>query len=324
MKNFRRITHLFLLLPVLVLSIFLCTPSAFAEKKYPDHPIDLLVPSGPGGGADQIARFISPILEKELKVPFPVSNLHGAGGNAALSKLISSRADGYSQAIFMGRILCSWATVGLGEFKIDDFEWLVRMVKQESAFFVPYNSPIKNAEDLFRIAKERPLKVAIHGHGNTDDISVRFLNSKGLKFVSVPFAKPAERYMAPIGGHVDVLYEEPGDVKNFIEAKQIRPVVIFSKQRSAFFPNLPTTYELGYEIGIPNWRGLIVRKGTPQEVINILEETLQKIMQTPLWAQYLKDEMAEPDSYLGPDEFSKQVRSEFEMLNRFAKEMKLQ
>ena len=135
-------------------------------EKYPSRPVDMLVPSGPGGGADQIARVMSPLLEKYLKVPFPVSNLHGAGGNAALSKLISGRPDGYSVSVFMGRIVCSWATIGLGDFKIEDFVWLSRLIKQESAFFVKYDSPIKDAKDLIRIAKEKPIKVAIHGHGN--------------------------------------------------------------------------------------------------------------------------------------------------------------
>ncbi|MEW6409579.1 MAG: hypothetical protein AB1488_05640 [Nitrospirota bacterium] len=58
-----------------------------AQSKYPNRPIDLVVPSGPGGGADQLARLISPLFEKQLKVPFPVSNLPGAGGNAALMKV---------------------------------------------------------------------------------------------------------------------------------------------------------------------------------------------------------------------------------------------
>jgi len=297
--------------------------TAHAADKYPNHPVDLLVPSGPGGGADQLARFISPILEKEYSVPFPVTNHQGAGGNAALTKLVSSRPDGHSISIYMGRILCSWATIGLGEFKMEDFEWLSRLVKQESAFFVKYDSPIKDAQDLVRIAKERPLKVAIHGHGNIDDISVRYLTGKGLKFISVPFAKPAERYIAPIGGHVDVLYEEPGDVRAFIEAKQLRPILMFSKKRSKFFPDVPTTYELGYEIAIPNWRGLVVRKGTPEEAVKSIEDTLKKIVATPAWQKYLEEEMGEPDSFLGPADFSRQVHDEFAALNAFAKEMNI-
>lgn len=294
-----------------------------AQDKYPNRPVDLVVPSGPGGGADQLARSIAPLFEKQLGVPFPVSNLPGAGGNAAIIKVKAGKADGYTMSVFMGRIICSWATLGLGDFKIDDFEWLSRLIKQESFFFVKYDSPIKNANDLIRIAKEKELKVAIHGHGNLDDITVRYLVSKGLKLSGVPFAKPSERYIAPLGGHVDLLYEEAGDVKSFLEAKQLRPIMIFSAKRSKFYPDVPTSYELGYNVGFPNWRGLVVKKGTSPDAIKALEAALKKIVESPAWEKYLLDEMAEPDSYLGPGDFRKQVYEEYDILDKFAKEYKL-
>ncbi len=296
---------------------------ALAQKKYPNRPVDLVVPSGPGGGADQLARKISPLLEKQFGVPFPVSNLAGAGGNAALQKVIASPADGYTISVYMGRVVCSWATVGLGDFKIEDFEWLSRLIKQESAFFVKYDSPIKDAKDLIRMAKEKPLKVAIHGHGNLDDVSVRYLVAKGLKLEGVPFAKPSERYMAPLGGHVDVLYEEPGDVKSFLDAKQIRPVMIFSTKRSKFYPDIPTSHELGYEVGFPNWRGLVIKAGTPPDMVKALQEGVQKIIELPTWQEYLKEELAEPDSFLGPEEFRKRVYEEYQILDKFAREYKI-
>lgn len=296
---------------------------AMAQEKYPNRPVDLVVPSGPGGGADQLARAIAPLLEKQLGVPFPVSNLPGAGGNAAIIKVKAAKADGYSMSVFMGRIICSWATLGLGDFKIDDFEWLSRLIKQESFFFVKYDSPIKNANDLIRIAKKKELKVAIHGHGNLDDITVRYLASKGLKLGGVPFAKPSERYIAPLGGHVDLLYEEAGDVKSFLEAKQLRPIMIFSAKRSEFYPDVPTSYELGYNVGFSNWRGLVIKKGTPPHIVKALEDALKKIVEMPAWKEYLKDEMAEPDSYLGPEAFNNRVYEEFDILDKFAKEYKL-
>lgn len=296
---------------------------AMAQEKYPNRPVDLVVPSGPGGGADQLARAIAPLFEKQLGVPFPVSNLPGAGGNAAIMKVKAAKADGYTMSVFMGRIICSWATLGLGDFKIDDFEWLSRLIKQESFFFVKYDSPIKNANDLIRIAKEKELKVAIHGHGNLDDITVRYLVSRGLKLGGVPFAKPSERYIAPLGGHVDILYEEAGDVKSFLEAKQLRPIMIFSAKRSKFYPDVPTSYELGYNVGFPNWRGLVVKKGTSPDAIKALEAALKKLIESPAWKAYLLDEMAEPDSYLGPGDFRKRVYEEYDILDKFAKEYKL-
>jgi tripartite-type tricarboxylate transporter receptor subunit TctC len=116
------------------------------------------------------------------------------------------------------------------------------------------------------------------------------------------------------------LYEEPGDVKSFIDAKQLRPIMMFSQKRSQFFPDVPTTYELGYKIGFPNWRGVVVKNGTPPEIVKSLEAALKKMTETPEWQKYLVDEMAEPDSFLGPADFQPSVYEEFKVLDAFAKQ----
>ena len=76
-----------------------------------------------------------------------------------------------------------------------------------------------------------PLKVAVTGFGSPDDITVNYFIGKGLKLISVPFAKPGERYTAVLGGHADLLYEQLGDVRSFIDSKQIQPVIVFLDKR---------------------------------------------------------------------------------------------
>ena len=186
---------------------------------------------GPGGGADQMARVLGPLAEKLLGVPLPVSNIPGASGNSGLAKIVGSRADGHSISVFTGITLAAWA-MGIAPYRIDDFEWVVRTQSVPSYLFVRTDSPLKTAADLIREAGRRDLKVATAGYGTLDDIAIRFLAAKGLKLTNVPFAKPGERYAAPLGGHVDVLYEEAGDVRKFIDAKQIRPLLIFDKRRN--------------------------------------------------------------------------------------------
>ena len=139
--------------------------------------------------------------------------------------------------------------------------------------------------------------------------------------MEVPFAKPSERYMAPLGGHVDVLHEEPGDVKSFVEAKQLRPILLFSQISFKFYPDVPTTHELGYKIGFPNWRGVVVKKGTPPDVVrDPLKKPSKKMTETPEWQKYLVDEMAEPDSFLDSAAFQSSVHDEFKTLDAFAKQ----
>ena len=79
---------------------FGATP-AFAQEKYPSRPVDYIAPSGPGSGVDQLARFTSPLLEAEMKTPFPVLNVTGAVGAVAMAKLIAGRNDGYTIGLYV-------------------------------------------------------------------------------------------------------------------------------------------------------------------------------------------------------------------------------
>ena len=76
-----------------------------AQEKYPTRPIEFVVPWGPGGGADQLARKIAPALEKELKVSLPVINVAGATGQTGLNKMLTSPSDGYSISVFIADTL---------------------------------------------------------------------------------------------------------------------------------------------------------------------------------------------------------------------------
>ena len=146
---------------IVFFSVALCLSSwphrllnTFAQEKYPARPVDLLVPSGPGGGADQIARVMLADDGKALQEAFPGFQSSWSRRQCSLEQIDCRQSrTGDRLSIFMGRIVCSWATIGLGEFKIDDFIWLSRLIKQESAFFVKYDSPIKDAQELLRLAR---------------------------------------------------------------------------------------------------------------------------------------------------------------------------
>jgi tripartite-type tricarboxylate transporter receptor subunit TctC len=127
------------------------------------------------------------------------------------------------------------------------------MIKQPSAFFT--SAPdLATWADVERAAKSRPLKVAITGFGSPDDMHVNYFANKGLKLVSVPFAKPAERYTAIIGGHADILYEQLGDVKSFLQSGKMRPVIVFADSRFPAFKDVPSSKELGHDIIINQFR----------------------------------------------------------------------
>lgn len=271
-----------------VIGSVLGSTTALAQENYPSRPIEVIVTFGPGGGADAMGRKMSQLLEPVIKVPLPVSNIAGASGNAGITKLLTNPADGYTVATMIALSVSSWAA-GLGTAKPDDFTVVAIAQNSPSMLFVPQDSPFKTIKDLLDHAKAHPgaLKVATSGYGTQDDITLMYLASKGYKMTNVPFAKPAERYASPLGKHTDAIYEEPGDVAQFLAGKQLRPLVVFDDERHKSFPEVPNSKELGFEISdLPNFRTIAVPAKTPRDRVNKLAASINTVLDSAEWKKF--------------------------------------
>ncbi|MBI3937036.1 MAG: tripartite tricarboxylate transporter substrate binding protein [Betaproteobacteria bacterium] len=291
--------------------------AAVAQEKYPTRPIEFIVPWGPGGGADQLARKIAPSLEKQLKVSLPVINVAGATGQTGLNKMLTSPADGYSISIFIAdtlAVLMDPAT----KWKLEDIVPAAIMIRQPSAFFLAQNSPLKTWKDVEAEAKKRPLKVAITGFGSADDLHVIYFAGKGFKFTSVPFPKPSERYTAILGGHADLLYEQLGDVKSFLEGKQMRPVIIFAEKRFPAFKDVPTGKELGRDIVINQFRSIAMKASTGAPRVKAVSDALAKVAATADYKAWLKDQYAEEDSFIPASGAVAFMKRELDVMRKYA------
>jgi len=311
--------EMFKLLLVTAAILVLISPLSAAEK-YPDRPIDFICTWGVGGGADQMARTIGKLAEKNLGVAVPVSNIPGSSGNTGMANLLAGKTDGYTIATYIADTLGT-IPAGTARHKVTDFEWIIRTQVAQSYLFVKGDSPFKTIQDLLKYARENPgkLKVAATGFGTVDDITVRYLASKGYKMTTIPIPQPGERYASTLGGHSEVLYEQAGDIKQYLEAKQLRPLIVFSSKRFPAFPEIPCSLELGYEITLPQFRSIVVKKGVPAERVQILAEAFKKAVETPEWKKFSQEQYLDPESFMGPDKFGTWIASEVETLRDFMK-----
>ncbi len=277
----------------------LCTLAAAAQEKYPTRPVDVIVPWGPGGGADQLARLTAKLIEPMLHTSFPVVNVPGATGATGVTKLLTDQADGYAMAVYIADTNALLAGTS-PRWKIDDLQPIAVMMKVPSFLFVAQDSPIKDWAQFEKEARAKPktLKVATLGFGSVDDMTLSYLASKGIKVVEVPYAKPSERYVSVIGGHVDALYEQAGDVRQFVNNHQIRPIIIFGKERLPAFKDIPCSHELGYDIALPQFRSFVVKAGTPPDRVKVLSDAMAKVAATPEFQQFLKEQYAADDSFV--------------------------
>jgi tripartite-type tricarboxylate transporter receptor subunit TctC len=265
---------------------------------YPERPIELIVPWGPGGGADQLARLISKLAEPMLGQSLPVVNVPGGTGATGMAKLLAAPADGYSVAIYIADSHALLAGKN-PRWTMADITPVAVMMKVPSFIFVKQDSKFKNWEDFATAAKAEPgkLKVATLGFGSVDDFSLTVLSHSGVKVTQVPFAKPSERYVSILGDHADALYEQAGDVAQFLNSKQMRPILLFGEKRLDRFKDIPASHEVGYKVALPQFRSIVVRAGTPPDVVKKLSDVLAKVYASPEYKKFMEEQFCDPQSF---------------------------
>jgi tripartite-type tricarboxylate transporter receptor subunit TctC len=275
---------------------------AQAQEKFPDHPINFIVPWGPGGGADLLARTAGKIMSNDLGVSFPVLNVPGATGQTGITKLLNSPADGYSIAVLIGDTYSLLAGPHAG-FTAEQVIPLAIMIQQPSGYWVNTQSKWHTWQELASTAKLQPLKVAILGFGSADDITTSYLDKQGFKFQPIPYAEPELRYTSVLGGNADVLYEQTGDVRSYFDGGKIRPLIFFYPHRLNIpqFSNVPVSKEFGYNVTLPQFRSIVVKAGTDPARVKVLVNALAKVAQNPEFKTYLDQQYADPDSYVPMD-----------------------
>jgi tripartite-type tricarboxylate transporter receptor subunit TctC len=286
---------------------------------YPERPVEFIVPWGPGGGADQLARLVGKLMEPMVGQGVPVVNVPGGTGATGMAKLMSAPADGYSMAVYIADSHALLAGKD-ARWKMEDIIPVAVMIQAPSFIFVGQDSPFKTWADFEKEARANPgkLKVATLGFGSVDDFSLKTIEAKGIKIVQVPFAKPSERYVSILGGHADALYEQAGDVGSFLSGKQMRPIMIFGEKRSDHFKDVPSSYELGFKIALPQFRAVVVRAGTPPDRVTLLSNTFAKIAQLPEYKKFLEDQFADANSFIDSSKASQYVKEQLEDMKKAA------
>ena len=148
----------------------------------------------------------------------------------------------------------------------------------------------------------------------------RVVGLRATKLIAVPFANPGERYTAVLGNHADLLYEQLGDVRSFLDSKQIQPVIIFADKRYAAFPDVPASKELGFDITLPQRRAVIMKAGTDPSKVKVISDALAKVAASPEYKAYLKEQYATDDSYFAAADAAKIMEEDLAQMKRYAAE----
>jgi tripartite-type tricarboxylate transporter receptor subunit TctC len=273
--------------------------AARAQEIGPPRPFEIIVPWGPGGSADKLARKMAVLMQPSLG-PLRVTNIAGASGQKGLAQLKAAPADGRTLAILTGDTFGALAARQT-DVRPDNFVAVAILMRQPSALLVSENGKFKTWNDVVAAAKTAAVRVAIAGPRSADELTVNYFVRQGLRLVSVPHTKPGERHRALLGGYADVLYEQVGDVRTFVGNAQMRPVLLLAPQRDARLKDVPAAGEMGFDVALPHFRALIVRAGTDTGAIAKLREAVAAATKGLDYTQFLEEQYADADVILSPE-----------------------
>lgn len=297
-------------------------PSEGGGGEQSNRPVDMVVPFGAGGGADQVARIAASSMEEELGTQVPVINTPGATGSTGMTSMLTS-PPGESMAILIQDTLAT-VPYGSASFELDQIQGVCRLQEMPSALFVQGDGPYRDWEALAAAARERPgeLRVATVGQGGVDDVMLAALAEQaGVEFRAVPFSDPSERYAALLGGAVEALYEQPGDVLSNLEAGEFEPVVVFADER---VEGLEGSYVLGRDVGVDlvlnQFRGIVTNAEADAETVGRLSDACAAVQENSDFTEFQGQNFSTPESYQDAEEFTAYIRTQAEAIADLQKE----
>lgn len=291
---------------------------AVAQAPFPSRTIRLLCWSSAGSPLDVMMRQLGKQLGDEFKETSVVENKPGGGGAIAMSAVKSQPADGHTILSTTSSMALAMA-MGDVPFEPDDFIVLPALQAEPSAIAVKTNSPFKTMKQFMDYIREHPDKVSVGGFSSAgfhQFVFYRLQQVGGFKSIWVPFRGGQDAALAVLGGHIDVAVMTPSSALSQIKDGDIRLLGISSETRDQYFPDVPTFKEQGYDVVASIWRGVMLKAGTPQPVVDKLMSTIDTIKKTDEWDRFSRLNMQSSVNVTLP-EMQKKVRDEIAVYREF-------
>ncbi|MEM7178144.1 MAG: tripartite tricarboxylate transporter substrate binding protein [Pseudomonadota bacterium] len=269
---------------------------ALAED-YPDRPVMLMVSYGAGGATDFQARIVTMTAGNEdaLGMPIAIINRPGAGGRVGWNWFATQADDdGYTLGAYNVPHFIAQSIKGGVEYSIDSFEPIANWGADPAVFVVAADSPFNSMADVIAYAKENPGKLTFSGAGlfvGHHIAALQIEKAAGVKMAYVPTKGGGAAAMkAVIAGDVMGGVNNLSDAFRAREAGNVKILGVADLERSDFLPDVPTMKEQGLDVdnASVNFRGIMVPKGTPPEVIDMLALKVPEMFENARVAKRMK------------------------------------
>lgn len=285
----------------------LCATGAAVAQEYPSRPIRWLVPYPAGGGADNIARLVAQRVSDLLKQSVIVDNRPGGNTVIATQLLLSAPKDGYTVMHTVEQIASNTSLYPKLSYSAErDVDFIAQIARVPFVLLVRPDFPASDAAGVIATMKQNGDKInyGSYGQGGANHLIMEaFADRIGVHPTHIPFQGAAPAIQNLMGGQIDLYFSDPTVALPYIRSGKLKAVLVTTKERLPYLPDLPTVAESGYpDFDMYTWHGLVAPKGLPPQVVATLADTVKKVVSDPAVNKELLERGLIPDAQ-GPSQF---------------------
>jgi tripartite-type tricarboxylate transporter receptor subunit TctC len=311
------------ILGLVLVSVFCCVSSAFSEE-FPSRPITLIVQFAPGTSTDIVARKLAEEVSKTLGQPVVVVNKAGGAGTVGVAEMLRSQPDGYTIGCVNMPVLA--IIPHMQEVPYDplkDIAHIGVVQPYEYGLYVKGDAPWNNIKEFVDYVKTHPGEIiyGTPGVGTTNHlIMARIAKQENLKFKHVPYKGDGELIPAVLGGHVHAAVGSPSAVVPQVKAGTLKLLVVTSKDRWSYLPEVPTLLQSGYTFYQTSFLSIGAPAATPEPVRKKIEDAFRKALQDPAVKAEAEEKLYAKLNYSSGQEYAKYIKEQYDYYKTFLKE----
>jgi tripartite-type tricarboxylate transporter receptor subunit TctC len=308
-----------------VLLISCMLPMFAMAQTYPARPITLIVPQPPGGNNDIVARTFGQKLAERIGQPVVIDNRPGAGGTLGTGIAARSANDGYTIVIgdASAMVIAKHTQPKISYNVLKDFSPIAVVATVSAVVATQADSPYKNIQDVITTAKAQPGKLTSGsgGIGSLGHLALELVCSMaGVDILHVPFKGGAQAVTGLIGGQIDLMID--GAALALAKSGKIRAIAV-TGPRLATLPDVPGIGETVNGFYLTNWFGFFAPAGTPEPIIERLNQEFRAIAKMPEIRERLTNLGLNAEQHGTPQQFTEVVQQDTEKIARIIKDANL-
>lgn len=288
--------------------------SAARGDNYPDRLIKVILPYSAGSGADIVVRLAMEKLSIALKQSIVIEDRPGSAGIPGTLAAANAAPDGYNlAAIATQQVITPSLYKKLPYDILHDFSPVARLTLHPLVLAVPASLPVNSVQELVTYAKQHPgeMNYGSTGVGTSIHLSgAYFVRVAGLNVTHIAYTTTSDALVALGRGDIQFMFYGHEALTGVIQSGQVKILASTGDSRPSWAQNLPTVKESGYPTySIYSWHGVLAPKGTPKNIIEVLDAALAQVLADPTIKKKYED-AGVTANYLGADDFAKFLDAE--------------